>query len=342
MRTIALLLAGACTAAGALSSGLSSLAEMGDYDSRRASTWDVTGGNTDCFTLTAGGVRTIMDVTGAGCIRHCWFTCRADDPLYLSKLRLRMFWDGAEAPSVDVPLGDFFLLGHNEVADVDSLPIAVVTAPHKPRPPGNAAFNCYFPMPFAKGALVTIEYAGEGECIFYAQIDYEAYGSSRSVANLGRFHADYRTEVTEPAGEPANIGGKENYVVLDVTGSGRYVGCCLSVVSRPSDPGKWWEGDDMIFVDGAAWPPTLAGTGTEDYFSLAWGFRREVSRPYFGCSYRRQSEGDGYFNGRFTCYRFHVLDAVRFHESIRVSLEHGHANDAGNVYSSVAYYYLER
>ena len=98
----------------------------------------------------------------------------------------------------------------------------------------------------------------------------------------------------------------------------------------------------MIFVDGVAWPPALAGTGTEDYFSLAWGFRREVCRPYFGCSYRRQAEGDGYFNGRFTCYRFHVADPVRFHESIRVTLEHGHANDAGNVYSSVAYYYLER
>lgn len=26
----------------------------------------------------------------------------------------------------------------------------------------------------------------------------------------------------------------------------------------------------MIFIDGEAWPPSLHGTGTEDYFNLAW------------------------------------------------------------------------
>jgi hypothetical protein len=35
--------------------------------------------------------------------------------------------------------------------------------------------------------------------------------------------------------------------------------------------GWWGEGDDIFFVDGAQ-TPTIAGTGSEDYFLGAWGF----------------------------------------------------------------------
>jgi hypothetical protein len=38
-------------------------------------------------------------------------------------------------------------------------------------------------------------------------------------------------------------------------------------------------------------------------------------------------------------YRFHIEDPVRFTTSLKVSIEHGHANDQGNDYSSVAYWY---
>jgi hypothetical protein len=38
-------------------------------------------------------------------------------------------------------------------------------------------------------------------------------------------------------------------------------------------------------------------------------------------------------------FRWHIEDPVRFEQSLRVSIEHGHANDQGNDYSSVAYWY---
>jgi hypothetical protein len=38
-------------------------------------------------------------------------------------------------------------------------------------------------------------------------------------------------------------------------------------------------------------------------------------------------------------YRWHIEDPVRFEKSLTVSIEHGHANDQGNDYSSVAYWY---
>ena len=59
-----------------------------------------------------------------------------------------------------------------------------------------------------------------------------------------------------------------NYVVLETTGMGHYVGCNLSVAHFQ---GSWWgEGDEMIFINEDTWPPSLHGTGSEDYFNHAW------------------------------------------------------------------------
>ena len=38
-------------------------------------------------------------------------------------------------------------------------------------------------------------------------------------------------------------------------------------------------------------------------------------------------------------YRYHIEDPIHFRESIRVTIEHGHANDLSNDYSSTAYWY---
>jgi len=90
-------------------------------------------------------------------------------------------------------------------------------------------------------------------------------------------------------------------------------------------------------VDGEKWPPSLHGTGTEDYFCEAWGFPSgEYSAPYHGVSLGKDVIG---YSGKWSVYRFHIEDPVYFRKSIRVTIEHGHANDQGNDYSSVAYWY---
>jgi hypothetical protein len=38
-------------------------------------------------------------------------------------------------------------------------------------------------------------------------------------------------------------------------------------------------------------------------------------------------------------YRYHIEDPIAFEKSIRVSIEHGHANKLSNDYSSTAYWY---
>jgi DUF2961 family protein len=69
--------------------------------SRRASSHDVTGGNSDNVSKIAPGTRRdLFDVKGAGIITHIWVTI-APPPPALSRhdVILRMYWDGETAPS---------------------------------------------------------------------------------------------------------------------------------------------------------------------------------------------------------------------------------------------------
>lgn len=92
---------------------------------------------------------------------------------------------------------------------------------------------------------------------------------------------------------------------------------------------------------GRAWPPAIHGTGTDDCFGGAWGFRKRYTTPHYGVSYREIPEGYGRYSppGTYTVYRFHPLDPIPFQTSMRATIEHGHANDAGNRCRSVAYWY---
>ena len=116
------------------------------------------------------------------------------------------------------------------------------------------------------------------------------------------------------------------------------MGCNLNVDVFERQGNDWYgEGDDMIFIDGAPWPG-LHGTGTEDYFNMAFCPREEYCAPSHGLTlYSGNSEWP--WRGKNSMYRYHIDDPIRFHESIRVTIEHGHANKLSNDYSSTAYWY---
>jgi hypothetical protein len=134
-----------------------------------------------------------------------------------------------------------------------------------------------------------------------------------------------------------NVTGQGNYTILEAEGRGHYVGCVLNVHNLcETNLWNWYgEGDDMIFIDGEEWPPSLHGTGTEDYFNTAWCPQKEYSAPYHGITL---GGGDNW-GGHVSLYRLHVEDPVTFERSIRVTIEHGHANKRSDDYSSVAYWY---
>ena len=68
-------------------------------------------------------------------------------------------------------------------------------------------------------------------------------------------------------GDKKNLDGKDNYIYMEATGRGHFVGVTHAVEQNQND---WFgEGDDMIFIDGDQLP-TINGTGTEDYYNGAW------------------------------------------------------------------------
>jgi hypothetical protein len=264
------------------------------------------------------------------------------DPHYYRKVLLKIYWDDQETPSVLVPLGDFFCTGHSMPGNFSALPISVSCKPEERyRFGGSAAFNSYFQMPFGKRAIIEIENQNDVPYGQYFYVDFERYATPLAD-DIAYFHASWRREnpcdgwgsnlqTNSPETNIPNLDGKENYVILETEGRGQYVGCNLSVAHFQ---GSWWgEGDEMIFIDDDTWPPSIHGTGTEDYFNHAWGMQNNAS--LMNGSVIHESIVPGYQ----VSYRFHLTDPVRFKKRIRVTIEHGHANHLSDDWASTAYWY---
>ncbi len=334
IRTIGVLVCFSALVLGQQNSPLEGLANLSDAASRRASSADRSGGNADWVEVKAKTAERLADIKGAGSIRHIWFTINSPSPSHLRELVLRMYWDGETEPSVEVPIGDFFGTGF-EVEDGRqkyhswwSLPITVQ----------DRALNCYFEMPFGNGARITLTNDGtQNVSNLYFHIDYREYRDARAVADKGRFHAQWRHEETHAVPESEsggkNVDGKNNYVFMEATGKGQYVGTILNVFGLST--GWWGEGDDMFFIDGETGHATINGTGMEDYFNNAWAFQKEFNYPFIGYS----QQGNRDWTGSHTMYRFHIEDPIYFQKSLRATIEHGHADDRQDDYTSVAFWY---
>jgi hypothetical protein len=253
-----------------------------------------------------GETAVLAELAGPAVIDHIWLTFNEARPNWLEgggsaspdELVLRMYWDGAEAPAVEAPLGDFFAAGFGLRREVRSAPIQV---------PGGDAYNSFWRMPFSRHARITVTNEGARNArSFYYQIDYTRVPSL--PPGTAYFCAQYRREFPEVAGR--------DYLVLDAVGRGHYVGTVMSVRSR--SPYWFGEGDARIYVDGDA-RPTIQGTGTEDYFLSAWGLDQH-SFPYAGAPYLSSDPSDLGF--RATMYRWHIADPIRFQHSLRVTFEH--------------------
>ncbi len=306
---------------------------------RRQSSWDRTGRNRDHATVAPGETCVLADLKGAGVIRHLWVTISHDEDAWARRLVLRIYWDQHDEPSVLVPLGDFFGVGHGVMGNYQC---AVLNMSANQGQNRHAAMNCYFPMPFADGCRIEVENQGQAPTgALYYYVDYDEL--DRLPADQLRFHACWRrdnpcperTTFDDPADPDVNLSDTTNYLMLDAVGRGHFVGVNLSIHNLY---GGWWgEGDDMFMIDGVKWPPDMHGTGSEDYFCHAWGMQVQNAYLYHGVSYH--SGAPFAYNEKITVYRYHVCDPVIFDESLRVSIEHGHANDRSDDYSSTAYWY---
>ena len=296
---------------------LGGLSKYKKFTAARQSSFDPSGGNADGrqdWPIQPGETREMAKIDGAGAVTHIWVTIASEDPHHLKNLVLRMYWDGEASPSVETPIGDFFGLGHGQYYQYSALPIQIGTL---------NGLNCFWRMPFSKGARITVTNDGPKPVgAFYYYVDYQKY--KRLSKEEGRFHVQYRQEY------PCKPG--QNYVFFEAKGRGHYVGCNLSIHNR--NDGWWGEGDDMIYIDGEE-KPSMNGTGSEDYFCGAWCYGPAFSDLFLGCPLR----GDHLANEKWNVYRYHLADPIPFTKSIKMTIEHGHANDRSDDFSSCAYWY---
>ncbi|WP_308636473.1 glycoside hydrolase family 172 protein [Paenibacillus silvisoli] len=307
--------------------------------SKRISSYDRGGSNDDSVPVPPGTRKELARIEGAGVIRHIWITHSSPDPMIRRNAVIRMYWDGETEPSVESPLGDFFGQGWGEQYNFTSLPLAA--APRR-----GYALNCYFPMPFGNGAVIVVDNESDKELdSLYFYIDYEEHDEMQDDA--GRFHAQWRRELTDAdpeQGENEHLGlvpqkpnqsDEHNYVFADIEGKGHFVGLNYYV----DNPSTMWygEGDDMWMIDGEAWPGSLHGTGTEDFFNTAYCPDEQYLHPFFG--YAKVPDKIGGFLGRTHSYRFLLEDPIYFEKSLRGSVEHGHNNCLTLDIATVAYWY---
>jgi hypothetical protein len=233
---------------------------------------------------------------------------------------LRIWFDDEPVPSVEAPLCDFFGSGFDRVP-YSSLPMGTDRALDMPFEFSNESWFMYsfFPMPFHTGMRVEIENRTTRKLgvMLYARIDLAA-----PPPEAMRFHARYFSQ--RPLKD-------FDYTLLATTGPGRLVGCMLNVDCPRRD---WWgEGDHKIWADHGGFP-NLPGTGTADYFGDNPPLHEFVC-PLHGVTRSGPL-------GKHSAYRWHLLDSVVFHQSLRFAVENWQTDQAADTdYSGVVYWYAD-
>ena len=258
----------------------------------------------------------MADVKGQGAIQQIWLTPAGTWRFAI----LRIYWDGETEPSVECPVGDFFACGWGQYAQVSSLPVCVN--------PGSA-FNCYWEMPFRKGFRMTLENIGAkprpneapttNQFTVYYQINYAL---TQVPEDAAYFHAQFRRVNPLPY--------KDVYTIVDgIKGWGHYVGTYMAW--GVNNNGWWGEGEIKFYMDGDSKFPTIAGTGTEDYFCGSYDFDAkapdgsiqyyEFTTPYAGLPQVIRGDGHYQVQQRFGLYRWHIMDPIRFEKDLKVTIQ---------------------
>lgn len=276
-------------------------------------------GNSDSRSLPAKGKLVIADLPGPGVINHLWLTFGDNNPTLhagaLRELTLKFYWDNETSPSVECPVGDFFALGNGQTGHVESMMVQVGG-------PLNRGLNCYWPMSFLKHARLEIHNRSASQAMSKVFFHVDWIKCQGLPADTLNFHARFREEKVTP--------GKPYYLVADIKGPGTYVGTVLSV----HNPSGFGEADETIFIDGEK-NPSISGTGSEDYFGQAWGFKGENSLYHGAMSFPDRT---------MTMYRWHVLDPIPFSRSLQFHWENfgmvgANYGESTFEFSSVAYWY---
>lgn len=230
---------------------------------------------------------------------------------------LRIYWDGAKHPAVEMPLGLFFGGGGESYPNCKSLPEMSLRTLFYGFDGTNHEFFCYWPMPYWHSAR--LELANEtGEdlksvsCVLqYKPADILAYPDGQT----GYFYAK-RTLAHDPGHGLFNT-------VFEESGRGKVVGLSFYSTQYAMD------GDEFTYIDGSR-TPQIHGDGTED----------DHNQGYGGDAYQKPLWG-GLINGYQTAYRFYYNDSYIFNQHIKINYEFTRegGRDNGGETDAIVYYY---
>jgi hypothetical protein len=302
-----------------ISSG-NSLATLRDYRAGRESSFDRTGGNADWIPVAPGTTATLAEISGPGMITHIWTPIGRESPESLKQAVLRIYWDGEEDPSVEVPVGDFFGQPLGDYVDHYSALLGF---------PPWSGLNSYFPMPFAKSARITLNNDRKDSMHIYSHVDYISF--DRPPEGVGYFHAQYRQYTPALQSEPE---GSE-IVILEAEGRGHIVGFSRGFVLGSQEQIR--TARELLQLDGSAEPLVD--------FSFRPNF--DVAQEKANCSpvYSYEFEGKPYVvpgidrTGRYYSYRWFMEGPPTFSRSAKASIATPDRKGLGSEIYSTAYWY---
>ena len=267
---------------------LRGLGQKQDYRSRRVSSYDRSGGNRDSIVIEPGKTAVLAEIEGPG-----------GRPSHLDDDRRRTVLRPEDRPA--------HLLGRREIPLGRGADRRLLRRRPRPEPEFRLPPDHLFVG--GPGQELLLVHALPPLLPDHGQERGDAAPSTRStitsITASSPIFPPTRPISMPSTGRNSRPTRGANYLLLDAEGAGHYVGCNLSVLQRAM--GWWGEGDDMIQVDGES-KPSLHGTGSEDYFSDAWGMR-EGQSLFYGCPLQ---EEDFQAGSKATVYRFHIPDPVPF------------------------------
>ncbi len=266
------------------------------------------------FDIPKGKAVEIANLEGPAKITYFYIT---DDglPKFHPGLVLKVFWDDAKEPSINVPLADFFGAFERKAIDYQSRLLSI----------NHHCYMSYLPMPFSKRARFLLANDGDEDysrVIAYG-IDYEK--GTMFAGEKSRLHCAWRR---------SNPTKDSVHTLLEARGRGHYIGNFLYVHSRYA--GWWGEGDTVFTVNGKAITHT---PGTEDEYGSAWGFEHTFS--YLDTGYLQMD------NGRHRMYRWYAANPVRFQSSLKVQIQNQRWAEGSQIpsrddYTSVVFWYQDQ
>jgi len=281
----------------------------------KSATGNVTISNS--ITIPDGKTAVLAELQGAGSIASIKLQLDPYGRKEFYHTTLRIYWDGAKRPAVEMPLGLFFGGGGETYPTCTNLPDLSLRTLFYGFDGTNHQFYCYWPMPYWHSARLELaNNTGEDLKSVSCEIEYKPADVLTYPAEQAGYFCAKRTLARDPGHGLFNTAFEES-------GRGKVVG--LSFYSNLYA----MDGDEFTYIDGSR-TPQIHGDGTEDDHNQGFG----------GDAYQKPLWG-GLVNGYQTAYRFYYNDSYLFNQHIKINYEFSRegGHDNGGETDAVVFYY---